>query len=98
MPGRAFGHAPWRSTRRWPEDGLYLIWSHEHNQWWGEQECGYVDTVRAAGRYTRTRVAEIVLDHLPAGEEVAVDQVSAMEHGRGAVWGLPDDVKKAGRS
>ena len=67
---------------------LYLIWSHEHGAGWAPLKQGYVDTVRAAGRYTEKEVAEIVLPHIPAGEEVAVDQMSAMEHGTKAVWGI----------
>lgn len=61
--------------------------------WWAPLEVGYVDSVRAAGRYTKADAVRITLDHIPAGEEVAVDQVSAMEHGRGAVWGIPDEAK-----
>ncbi len=74
-------------------EGLYLIWSHEHGLWWGEAAFGYVETVREAGRYTKDQAAEITLDHVPAGEEVAVPQEHAMTHDRGAVWGIPDELK-----
>ncbi len=67
---------------------LYLIWSHEHGAWWRELEMGYTSSVREAGRFTEAQAAKIVLPHIPAGEEVAVDQVSAMEHGTKAVWGI----------
>lgn len=76
-------------------DDLYLIWSHEHGLWWGPNERGYVESVRAAGRYSRAQVADIVLDHVPAGEEVAVPLVHALSDGRGAVWGIPDELKDA---
>jgi hypothetical protein len=32
---------------------LYLIWSHEHNAWWGPEERGYTNFIRAAGRYLK---------------------------------------------
>jgi len=30
---------------------LYLIWSHEHNAWWGPNERGYTQFISSAGRY-----------------------------------------------
>jgi hypothetical protein len=32
---------------------LYLIWSHEHSAWWGQDGCGYVRSIAQAGRYPR---------------------------------------------
>lgn len=29
----------------------YLIWSNEHNKWWGVNCRGYVDSVNEAGRF-----------------------------------------------
>ena len=70
---------------------MYLIWTHEHGMWWKPDSLGYTDKVEEAGRYTRKEVATIVLDHIPAGEEVAVQEGDALVNGRGAVFGLPDE-------
>lgn len=32
---------------------MYLIWSNEHNAWWGPDRRGYALHLAAAGRYTR---------------------------------------------
>lgn len=36
-----------------------LIWSVEHGQWWGPNECGYVNDPAQAGRYEVASAAEI---------------------------------------
>lgn len=41
------------------DQGVFLIWSFEHNAWWGVGECGYVAIVEHAGRYTLERAVEI---------------------------------------
>lgn len=69
---------------------MYLIWSHEHTMWWGPNERGYVTDVADAGRYTQEQAIEFVIDHVPSGEEVAVPEVTAQEHGRGGVWGTAE--------
>ena len=71
----------------------FLIWSHEHNLWWGRNERGYVAEVDQAGRYDKATAVALTLYHIPAGEEVAVLLSSALTHGRGAVWGIPDPPK-----
>ena len=38
---------------------VWLIWSNEHNAWWGPAERGYVRDIRSAGLYTFERAAEI---------------------------------------
>lgn len=38
----------------------YLIWSIEHDAWWGPNETGYTTVTAQAGRYTRDRAAAIV--------------------------------------
>jgi hypothetical protein len=38
----------------------WLIWSNEHNAWWGHGQRGYVADVRVAGRYTREEAVQIV--------------------------------------
>lgn len=37
----------------------YLIWSFEHNSWWGLNERGYVRDWKEAGVYPRARAEEI---------------------------------------
>ena len=51
---------------------MYHIWSYEHNAWWGIASRGYVDTVSKAGKYSFQEAADIVIPHIPPGEEVAV--------------------------
>lgn len=52
----------------------YLIWSHEHNAWWGPNQSGYTTDVEQAGRYSFDEAAEITMDVLPPGVEVAVGE------------------------
>ena len=42
------------------DDDEFFIWSIEHNAWWRPNWCGYTDTLRDAGRYSRTVAEEIV--------------------------------------
>lgn len=37
----------------------YLIWSVEHNSWWGPNECGYVNDPVRAGRYEAVKADDI---------------------------------------
>ena len=34
------------------QDDAYLIWSNEHNAWWGPDRCGYRQSIEQAGRYS----------------------------------------------
>jgi hypothetical protein len=36
-----------------PDDGPYLVWSHEHSRWWAHRGRGYVRELSRAGRFTR---------------------------------------------
>ncbi len=54
------------------KDETYVIWSHEHKQWWGRNHCGYVEEIEDAGIYSRAEAIDITFDHVPAGEEVAI--------------------------
>ena len=38
----------------------YLIWSIEHQKWWGPNSDGYVDYTDMAGRYTKEEATRIV--------------------------------------
>lgn len=39
---------------------LWLVWSIEHNAWWGPDHCGYVKDRRAAGLYSYYDAYDIV--------------------------------------
>lgn len=41
-------------------DNLWLIWSIEHNAWWGKNETGYVQKKEDAGEYSYDLACEIV--------------------------------------
>jgi transposase InsO family protein len=44
---------------------LYLIWSNEHQAWWGPGRCGYVRSMLAAGKYTRAEAIDICKRAIP---------------------------------
>lgn len=50
----------------------FLIWSWEHLAWWRPARQGYTTNIREAGEYTLEAAAEVVVPHIPPGEEVAV--------------------------
>jgi hypothetical protein len=50
----------------------YLIWSDEHEAWWRPNCRGYTTKVSEAGGYTFAEAAEIVVPHIPPGEQIAV--------------------------
>lgn len=62
-------------------DSLFLIWSWEHLAWWAPAQQGYTDKLAKAGRYSWEEAAEITVGHIPAGEEVAMLEVEAMQRG-----------------
>ena len=39
---------------------LWLIWSFEHNAWWGKNWLGYTENIKEAGRYTYHEARAIV--------------------------------------
>lgn len=41
------------SIIRVPLADAWLIWSYEHNAWWGPEYCGYYTNVLSAGLYTQ---------------------------------------------
>lgn len=43
----------------------YLIWSHEHDMWWGPGRCGYVTSLTDAGRYSRDQAMDICTRAIP---------------------------------
>lgn len=70
------------------EQQEYLIWSHEHRQWWAPNLEGYVSEVSQAGRYSWHEVAKLTVNHVPHGEEVAVPAQSAQRYGTDYIWGV----------
>lgn len=38
---------------------IYLIWSHEHQLWWGPDGRGYTEKLSEAGRYARIQALGI---------------------------------------
>jgi hypothetical protein len=67
-------------AKRYDEE--YVIWSHEHARWWATYCAGYVSTLDSAGRYSFIEAADIVLGHVPVGEEVAIPLRFAAQHER----------------
>lgn len=41
---------------------IWLIYSREHNAWWGPNHCGYVLESDGAGRYTKDEADKICAD------------------------------------
>jgi hypothetical protein len=53
--------------------GRFLIWSIEHEAWWGPGRSGYTRDVRAAGDYSRGEAWAIVEDaNIAAFHECAI--------------------------
>lgn len=38
---------------------LWLVWSNEHEAWWGPNRCGYTQKMNDAGRYTFAEAVQI---------------------------------------
>ena len=52
--------------------GEFVIWSYEHNSWWGPQERGYVSDLSGAGRYSEQDAGRIVTNSTLL-EEIAIE-------------------------
>lgn len=46
----------------------YVIWSHEHDQWWRPDSMGYTPNLHEAGRYTREEAYIPVLNDIHHNE------------------------------
>jgi hypothetical protein len=44
---------------------VYLIWSVEHNRWWGPGERGYVVSISEAGHYPREVALRVCTKAIP---------------------------------
>jgi hypothetical protein len=49
---------------------LYLIWSNEHNAWWGPGRIGYTTEPSKAGRYSLAEASQICEDANRYSQEV----------------------------
>ena len=59
----------------------YLIWSYEHDAWWGPNHCGYTNDLEQAGRYSAVDTGEIVTRSIMM-EELAVPEFIAVKSGK----------------
>jgi hypothetical protein len=50
------------------EPDRYLVWSHEHRQWWGPNRCGYTARMSLAGRYSHREALDICANAAPGAE------------------------------
>lgn len=69
----------------------YLVWSNEHQAWWGKDRCGYTRHIERAGRYERAEALSIAgtrdggwhvrkgnPDEIAMPERDAIDQYAAI--------------------
>ena len=66
---------------------LFVIWSWKHRAWWAPDREGYTQHIGEAGRYSFEEASDIVIRHLPAGEEVAIFLSEAMLRGAPRAFG-----------
>ena len=69
-------------------DMMFVIWSWEHNAWWASNRQGYTEQLDRAGRYSFDEAAEVVVGHIPAGEEVAMLEAEALQRGQPRAFGV----------
>jgi hypothetical protein len=62
----------------------FVIWSFEHDAWWGPGRMGYTRELAQAGRYSEAEATAIVADanrYRPVEYERALPLVDALETG-----------------
>ena len=59
---------------------IYVIWSHEHHQWWAPNFLGYTPDLAKAGRYTRAEAHGAGLNDVK-NDEIAILLGAAMKNG-----------------
>lgn len=59
---------------------IYVIWSHEHHQWWKPNAMGYTPDLALAGRYTREKAYKPVLNDVK-NDEIAIPLSTAQQRG-----------------
>jgi hypothetical protein len=64
----------------------YLVWSNEHQAWWGRDRCGYTRIISRAGRYDRAEALSIAGTrdggwHVRKGnpDEIAIPEQDAID-------------------
>jgi len=63
-------------------DDPWVIWSFEHDAWWGPHGWGYVSSLAQAGRYTEAQAREIeARANIVHRHECALSLADAEEHG-----------------
>lgn len=77
---------------------IYLIWSNEHNGWWGPNERGYVSGLQGAGEYTRDEAILICrralptaghlkrISEIPVRRQDVMEMLDKMDHVPKEVW------------
>jgi hypothetical protein len=59
---------------------IYVIWSHQHHQWWAPGHCGYVDDLADAGQYTAEEAMIPVMNDV-LHNEIAIPFPNAVKFG-----------------
>jgi hypothetical protein len=62
----------------------FVVWSFEHDAWWGPGRMGYTTDLTKAGRYSEADATDIVAKanrYRSIPYERAMTLVDAMEHG-----------------
>ncbi len=54
----------------------FVIWSFEHDAWWGPDECGYVDDLARAGRYDSATAGRIVVNSVFLDEVAIIESIA----------------------
>lgn len=49
---------------------VYLIWSVEHQKWWGPRGTGYAGSISEAGRYSHRQAIDLCLAAIPGSRGV----------------------------
>lgn len=57
----------------------YVIWSLEHQAWWGPERRGYTASLRDAGQYSETEASAIVADaNIVSIEDIMIPLASCL--------------------
>ena len=58
--------APAEQLRQVKESKVWLVWSNEHQAWWGPNRSGYFIDINSAGRYTLAEAVSCAETRSPA--------------------------------
>lgn len=56
----------------------WVVWSNEHDAWWGPNHCGYYQSLLGAGLYTETE-AKAIASHSSERDEEALALIDALQ-------------------